>query len=75
MTDKELLAVLDMSEPSQKIWLVGMDILRHTRGPNGQVALLESLADLAFRLNAGSIAGKQPMEWIINALISRGQHK
>lgn len=46
----ELLAIIDMPEDGQKIWLVCENVIQNSEGEKGQVVLEESLADLAFRL-------------------------
>ncbi|MCJ7482605.1 MAG: hypothetical protein MUO31_06535 [Thermodesulfovibrionales bacterium] len=65
--NEELLKVLDMSEDEQWNWLYenkhlpNMSLMANTT--RGQI-----LADLAFRLSGGKIAGKKPIEYIIEAL-------
>lgn len=75
---KDLLKVLDMSEDEQESKLRNYAYNHREEGHwhnymNGHI----SLADLAFRLSGGKIAGKTPIEHIINALIKdiEGQSK
>ena len=58
---QDLLKILDMPEEKQQMWLIYKQRIEPT----------ESLADLAFNLNGGLIAGKRQIEWIINALIEK----
>ena len=68
---QKLLAVLDLPEEEQQVW-VWKNALCYAGSDINSIKLgrytVESLADLAFRLNGGLIAGKQPIEWIIDAL-------
>lgn len=47
---EKLLKILNLSEESQKIWLVAAGIMKISEGEKGETILEESLADLAFRL-------------------------
>jgi hypothetical protein len=66
---KELLAVLDMTEDEQEIW-VKTNVCK-----TNNERCTYSLADLAFRLHQGKIAGKKPIEYIIEALIKLDNDK
>ena len=70
MTEKQekILAVLDMSEDEQ----IGF-IYKH-KGISAYCAALavnKRWGDLAFRLSGGKIAGKKPIEYIIDALLAK----
>ena len=76
MDEKELLAVLDMSEDElQMIWLIKKEVMvgavLQCKGRGELPCPSESLTDLAFRLSGGKIAGKKPIEYIIDALIKK----
>ena len=59
---EKILAVLDMSEDEQFNWCI-----THIE----ECDIEGSLADLAFRLSGGKIAGKKPIEYIIDALLAK----
>ena len=67
MTEQQekFIAVLDMSEEEQWDWVIGNPVV-YTEGWD-----VTSLADLAFRLSGGKIAGKKPIEYIIDALLAK----
>ena len=68
----DLLKVLDMSGEEQWKWLIsnrrkyGYRLFQDCLSGNSKRM---ALADLAFRLHQGKIAGKKPIEYIIEALI------
>lgn len=72
MNKDQKLAVLDMSEDEQWNFLVDERIMTRcasTIGADHRDIRKRYLADLAFRKNNGTIAGKIPIEHIIDALI------
>ena len=60
MTEQELLAVLDMSEDEQQIWLIKKEVMvgavLQCKGGSELPCPSESLADLAFRLRDEVVA-------------------
>ena len=86
----ELLKVLDMPEEEQckyfydKIDYRCVDVENIVFSEDEGLALefageikfnKKEMADLAFRLNGGKIAGKKPIKWIIDALIEKEENK
>ena len=65
---EKILAVLDMSEDEQKSWCwVNIENEQYYTSRKRDI----NLADLAFRLSGGKIAGKKPIGYIIDALLAK----